>query len=238
MPVWENHLDADDDELQRLALEDPLRMYLVINRRSPVGTNSVPVLAARACMAVTQGEWEAADERLLDQWRTASFGKVCLGAKRPIEWRRVIEEVPGLVLRDVTGNETAFASLPIRKSEQPEALAKLNALVDHQGSDPVPEDWKGSRRAVYVVNPDVPMSLGKICAQVSHAAMMLAASSADAPARHRATLDAWQVARWPGVVTRDDREAFRAERDWAVGVRDAGLTEVARGTRTVVAFVE
>jgi peptidyl-tRNA hydrolase len=90
------------------------------------------------------------------------------------------------------------------------------------------------------INPDVPMTAGKAAAQVGHATMLLAALLPPAE------LSSWQSAGfpcavrtpepadWKLLVPGDDPAGAWQSRS-VVAVRDAGFTEVAPGTVTVVA---
>jgi peptidyl-tRNA hydrolase len=78
----------------------------------------------------------------------------------------------------------------------------------------------------YVLNPDLEMSSGKVVAQVAHAAVMAAAE-----------LPEWAEAGAPGrLVAPRGFADLAAREDLAARVVDAGLTEVAPGTVTVLAL--
>jgi peptidyl-tRNA hydrolase len=82
----------------------------------------------------------------------------------------------------------------------------------------------------YLVNPDAEMSSGKTLAQIAHAAVMAADTG-----RH----EDWVAAGCPAQVIAPSREHFAAAArrdDLAASVADAGLTEVAPGTVTVLAL--
>jgi peptidyl-tRNA hydrolase len=123
----------------------------------------------------------------------------------------------------------AVAALPPRRrSERGPLLERLQAMSTDLGSPPA--DAPPVPGAVtYLLNPDAPMSSGKTLAQIAHAAVMAADSG----------LDEWVAAGCPGQVLAPARDAFAAAaaRDDLAGcVADAGLTEVAPGTITVVAL--
>ena len=85
-------------------------------------------------------------------------------------------------------------------------------------------------RVTYVVNPALEMSSGKTIAQIAHAAVMAADSGA---------LEEWVAAGCPGRVVTTTPQRFDAlcdTDDLAAKVVDAGLTEVAPGTVTVLAL--
>jgi len=101
----------------------------------------------------------------------------------------------------------------------------------------------------YIVRGDVPMTVGKVCAQIGHAAQMfvfgyqkLISTLPVAPRGGKALLRTELVERWMEgsfrkVVLRGDTKDFekiKEELDVFV-VRDAGLTEVDPGTETILA---
>jgi peptidyl-tRNA hydrolase len=82
----------------------------------------------------------------------------------------------------------------------------------------------------YLLNPAAPMSSGKTLAQIAHAAVMAADGGG---------LEDWVAAGCPGRVLAPSPAVFTgacARDDLVARVADAGLTEVARGTVTVVAL--
>jgi peptidyl-tRNA hydrolase len=91
------------------------------------------------------------------------------------------------------------------------------------------------------LNPDVEMTVGKAAAQVGHATMLLAALSPDTPDIAAWAADGFRVAvRTPSRATwaelhpgGDPAGAWRSR--GVVAVRDAGFTEIAPGTVTVLA---
>jgi peptidyl-tRNA hydrolase len=88
---------------------------------------------------------------------------------------------------------------------------------------------------VYIIRPGVIKSMGKAIAQAGHAALALADGMATS---HHAELQRWRAQGMPGEVRlADDRlwERLKAEVDCVV-IRDAGHTQVERGTETVLAI--
>ena len=82
----------------------------------------------------------------------------------------------------------------------------------------------------YLLNPEAPMSSGKTLAQIAHAAVMAADTG---------RLEDWVAAGCPAQVLAPSPAAFRAaaaRAELVACVADAGLTEVAPGTVTVVAL--
>jgi peptidyl-tRNA hydrolase len=96
--------------------------------------------------------------------------------------------------------------------------------------EPPPQTAPPSDGVTYLLNPALSMSSGKTIAQIAHAAVMAADSGA---------LEDWVAAGCPGTVIAPPRDVFTqtARRDdLAARVVDAGLTEVAPGTVTVLAL--
>jgi hypothetical protein len=124
----------------------------------------------------------------------------------------------------------AVAALPPRRrSERGPLLERLQAMSTDLGA--APESAPREPGALtYLLNPEAPMSSGKTLAQVAHAAVMAADGG-----RH----EAWVAAGCPGRVLAPspaDFAAAAARDDLAACVADAGLTEVAPGTVTVIAL--
>ena len=198
-------------------------MFLVVRRNALSSLARGGELAGAAAVACVRTF--ADDERFaadLDAWR-ARPGKVTLRA-RPAQWRELLDEEPHVLSGDPDG-ESVAALPPRRRSERGPLLQRLQAMSTDLG--PAPERLEGDHDGVtYVLNPALEMSSGKVVAQVAHAAVM----AADA-------LPAWAAAGAPGrlVAPRGFAE-LAAREDLAARVVDAGLTEVAPGTVTVLAL--
>jgi peptidyl-tRNA hydrolase len=74
---------------------------------------------------------------------------------------------------------------------------------------------------------------GKAMAQAGHAALMCVETFGG---NHKARFDAWREAGRPGELVTDGWERYREDPE-AVTVSDAGHTQVAPGTETVIALV-
>jgi hypothetical protein len=204
--------------------DDPYRMYLVL-RRGGVDTleRAAELAGAAAVGCVLNPEWAEA----VGAWRPRP-GKVCLRARNPAQWERVLDEEAYAIAGDPDG-EAVLALPPRRRSERSELLTKLQAMSselepppDHADPDPA--------RVTYAINPRYAMSSGKTIAQVAHAAVMAADTGA---------LGGWIARGCPARVVAPPREAFTRlcdRSDLVARVEDAGLTEVPPGTVTVVAL--
>ena len=197
-------------------MSDPLRMFLVL-RRGAVGTlERAAVLGGAAAVACVR-------EFAIDpEWRERP-GKVCLRARTLAQWEAVLEE-PHALAGEPEG-ESVAALPPRRRSERGPLLERLQAMSTDLGPAPARLDG-GHDGVTYALNPALEMSSGKVVAQVAHAAVMAAE-----------VLSEWARAGAPGrLVAPEDFAGLAAREDLAARVVDAGLTEVAPGTITVLAL--
>ena len=121
---------------------------------------------------------------------------------------------------------------PRRRSERSSLLAALHPFTDA----PRPKDEADDLRSptmVYVIRPGVMRTAGKAMAQAGHAALKCVETF---EAGHEERFDAWRRARRPGELLTDAWERYREDPE-AVTVSDAGHTQVAPGTETVIALV-
>src|SRR4051812_9900284 len=192
-------------------------MYLVVLRGAVTELARAGELAGAAAVACVR-EF-AADPRMA-AWRERP-GKVCLRARTESQWRQVLEEP------HTAAGDAVAALPPRRRSERGPLLERLQAMST--ALEPPPERAPPRPGALtYLLNPALTMSSGKTIAQIAHAAVM----AAD-------TLEEWVRAGCPAQVLAPDAATFAAacERDdLAAKVVDAGLTEVAPGTITVLAL--
>jgi hypothetical protein len=203
-------------------VDDPLRMYLVLQRGAVTALSRAGELAGAAAVACVR---TFAGDPALEEWRDRP-GKVCLRARTASQWRQVLEE-PHALAGDPEG-ESAVALPPRRRSQRGPLLERLQAMSTEL--EPPPESAPPADGVTYLLNPALAMSSGKTIAQVAHAAVMAADSG---------RLEDWVAAGCPGRVLRPPRAAFDAacrRDDLAARVVDAGLTEVAPGTVTVLAL--
>jgi peptidyl-tRNA hydrolase len=219
-----------------------MQVVLRVERAQPPLRTALLEAAAAAVVAVCLdprgepgGEWH--DE--LSAWIGTRIRKVVRRA-RGTHWQAV-QEVAGITV--TVGDAQARALVPGLVAEEPKAISKLQI----EGTE-LPTDEPGQRvpgTPLLWLNPQVEMTLGKQAAQVGHASMLLAAATcateetgwlADwAATGYRCTVRTPEPSAWLAALPgQDPAEAWR--RDRVVGVRDAGYTEIAAGTTTVLAF--
>jgi hypothetical protein len=218
-----SHDEASSAPAERAGRPDPLRMILVVRRGAfdalaPAGETAGA--AAVACLRRFEGreDWGPA----IAAWRPRP-GKVVLRARSAGQWEAARAEPGGVALDGVV------ALAPRRRSERGPLLDTLQAMTTAleappQGAAPTAD------RLTYLLNPGLEMSSGKTLAQIAHAAVMAA---------ERPALAGWVAAGCPARVRRAPPEAFAtlcAADGLAARVVDAGLTEVAPGTVTVLAL--
>jgi hypothetical protein len=202
---------------------DVLRMYLVVRRGAVSGLAEAGQLAGAA--AVDCVRRFAPDPDHAEAFATwfERPRKVCLRA-RPGEWRRLLDEPHALA------GDAVLALPPRVRPERGALLDRMQALTT--GLEPPPAELPpraGTPSLTYALNPRAPMSSGKALAQIGHAAVAAAA---------RPQLASWVAAGCPASVVLPPPATFD---ELALGplagrVVDAGLTEVAPGTVTVLAL--
>jgi peptidyl-tRNA hydrolase len=203
--------------------QDPLRMYLVVLRGAVSGLARAGELAGAAAVACLR-EFEAQPEHqdAIAAWRERP-GKVCLRARTHAQWEQLLTEP------HAAAGDAVMALPPRRRSQRGPLLERLQAMST--ALEPPPEDAAAPPGTVtYALNPAAVMSSGKTVAQVAHAAVIAADSGA---------LDGWVAAGCPGQVIAPGAASFvalAARRECVARVVDAGLTEVAPGTVTVLAL--
>jgi Peptidyl-tRNA hydrolase PTH2 len=195
---------------------DPLRMFLVLRRGAVATLERAAVLGGAAAIACVRAF------EIDPEWRERP-GKVCLRARNPAQWAAVLGE-PHALAGDPDG-ESVAALPPRRRSERGSLLERLQAMSSDLG--PAPTELGDGDGVAYVLNPELDMSSGKVVAQVAHAAVMAAEA-----------LPEWAAAGAPGRLVAPPRgfAELCARDDLAARVVDAGLTEVAPGTVTVLAL--
>lgn len=206
-----------------------MQIALHIPKVDPPRRTDVLEAAARSVVKLCLDERVAGDESFraaLEKWYGHLIRKVARRA-RNAAWER-IQELEGVTVTDDSAQVRAF--LPSAVSEVPADIKKLQISGTELPLDD-PNPIVDAFPVIYI-DASLQMSLGKAAAQVGHASMLLAAQQ---------PLE-W-VARWAAAdfklhVREIEGEEFlsRVVADGAVPVRDAGFTEVAPNSVTVVAL--
>ncbi|MFC8454637.1 aminoacyl-tRNA hydrolase [Kitasatospora sp. NPDC057223] len=206
-----------------------LPLLVRLERTDPPGRTDALETSARAVLTllsdprVTEpdGEWA---ERVA-AWEDARIRKVVRRA-RGGEWRKA-GELPGITVTGATAEVRVFVPVPL--DGWPKELAKLQVSgTDLEETGPLAAPEPGV--PVLWLNPELEMSAGKTMAQTGHAAQLAWwrlddaqrkewAGSGFALAVRTATPDSWVRLTASGLPL----------------VQDAGFTEIAPGSSTVVA---
>ncbi|MEU6642023.1 peptidyl-tRNA hydrolase [Saccharomonospora sp. NPDC046836] len=222
--------DAPPDQVR--AMPVVLRM----EKAEPPSRTPLLEAAATAALAVCLDERAAEGGEWHEPVRTWLAGHIRKVARRArgAHWRAV-QDLPGVTV-EVAGAQ-ARALLPCRVADLPKEVARLQV----SGSD-LPLDEPGPAPADLprlLLNPEITMTVGKAAAQVGHGTMLLAALL------DKDDLASWRdrgfrcavrpatPAEWARLYPTDPAAAWRDRT--VVVVRDAGYTEIAPGTVTVLA---
>lgn len=206
-----------------------LPLVVRIERAAPPARTDALQTAARAVLSLLSDERATAEDgawhAAVSGWEDARIRKVVRRA-RGAEWRRV-QELDGITVTGRTAEVRVFPPVPL--DGWPREIAKLQVSgTELDDPEPPAEPQPGS--PVLWLNPAVEMSAGKAMAQAGHGAQLAWWSLSDAER------SAWREAGFEVSV----RTAGPARWDRLAGsglpvVRDAGFTEIAAGSCTVVA---
>ncbi|MET8169186.1 peptidyl-tRNA hydrolase [Streptomyces sp. NPDC005329] len=205
-----------------------LPLVVRIERADPPARTDALETAARAVLtlladerALGDGEWAAA----VRDWQDARIRKVVRRA-RGAEWRRA-EALPGITVTGKAAEVRVFPPVPL--DGWPKDLAKLQ-VSGTDLEDPEPLADIDPTAPVIWQNPEVGMSAGKAMAQAGHGAQLAWWELSD---EEKA---AWREAGFPLAVRTADPRRWRELTESGLPlVRDAGFTEIAPGSCTVVA---
>ncbi|PWI08905.1 peptidyl-tRNA hydrolase [Streptomyces sp. NWU339] len=199
-----------------------------IERATPPARTDALATAARAVLTMLaderstgEGEWA----RVMRDWQDARIRKVVRRA-RGAEWRRA-EALDGITVTGTSAEVRVFPPVPL--DGWPKDLARLQVSgTDLDDPEPVPP--ADPTAPVLWLNPDLDMSAGKAMAQAGHAAQLAwwELTDKDRTAWHDAgfplSVRPAAPSHWPALIT-----------SGLPLVRDAGFTEIAPGSSTVVA---
>ncbi|NJP50295.1 peptidyl-tRNA hydrolase [Streptomyces sp. SBST2-5] len=205
-----------------------LPLVVRIERAAPPPRTDALETAARAVLVMLSDERSAGEgewARVMRAWQDARIRKVVRRA-RGAEWRRA-GALPGITVTGRTAEVRVFPPVPL--DGWPKELARLQ-VSGTDLDDPGPPSPADPSAPVLWLNPDLTMSAGKAMAQAGHAAQL---AWWDLPDEARA---AWRDAGFPlSVRTADPADWPALTSSGLPLVRDAGFTEIAPGSCTVVA---
>lgn len=205
-----------------------LPLVVRIEKSAPPARTDALETAARAVLsmlsdarALGDGEWAQA----VRDWEDARIRKVVRRA-RGAEWRRA-GELPGITLTGKSAEVRVFPPVPL--DGWPRDLAKLQ-VSGTELDDPEPPVAADRSTPVLWLNPELEMSAGKAMAQAGHGAQLAWWALSEEER------EAWRDAGFPlAVRTADPAEWRELTGSGLPLVRDAGFTEIAPGSCTVVA---
>ncbi|MEW2416412.1 aminoacyl-tRNA hydrolase [Streptomyces sp. NPDC046866] len=205
-----------------------LPLVVRIEKAEPPARTDALQTAARAVLVLLsderargEGEWAGA----VRDWQDARIRKVVRRA-RGAEWRKA-QALPGITVHGDTSEVRVYPPVPL--DGWPKELAKLQ-VSGTDLEDPEPAGPPTPGVPVLWLNPDLEMSAGKAMAQAGHAAQ-LAWWELTGPER-----TAWQDSGFRLEVRTAPRERWPELGGSGLPVvRDAGFTEIAPGSATVVA---
>jgi len=235
MSVYDNPRDDPDLVALRRAQEDPWVQYLVVCTDAPLPlAHSMGAVVRAVLDAATQFPTHPRYAEAWAAWSARSFRKVTLRAKGTA-WQKVCALDAGVGAVD--GVVKALALPPVLKSARDPLLAKLQAWTP--APEELPDDtsaWPSGVVMPFVLNAQATMRGGKAAAQVAHAALLLwEAWHTRRPEAFAQWRDAGQGCVFVSAGSAE-WATLKATEACAV-IRDAGLTEVAPGTETVLALV-
>ncbi len=199
-----------------------------VERATPPARTDALECAARAVLTLLSdprssgdGEWAAA----IRAWEDARIRKVVRRA-RGAAWERATQ-LPGITVAQSTAEVRVFPPVPV--DEWPPDLAKLQ-VAGTDFTDPEPPHPPPPGSAVLWITPEIAMTAGKAMAQAGHAAQLgwweLSPAERFAWKESEFDLSVRTAApgQWAELVT-----------SGLTLVTDGGFTEVAPGSKTVVA---
>jgi peptidyl-tRNA hydrolase len=210
-------------------LESVLPLVVRIERADPPARTDALETAARAVLVLLSDERVTADDgewaEAVRAWQDARIRKVVRRA-RGAEWRRA-EALPGITVTGRAAEVRVFPPVPL--DGWPKDLARLQ-VSGTELDDPEPSAALAEGMPVLWTSPEVGMSAGKAMAQAGHGAQL---AWWELSPGHR---DAWRSAGFRLAVRTADADRWaKLTVSGLPVVRDAGFTEIAPGSCTVVA---
>ncbi|MEU7036212.1 peptidyl-tRNA hydrolase [Streptomyces sp. NPDC046237] len=217
-----NETDIRDEKPQFV-----LPLVVRIERAEPPARTDALETAARAVLEILADERSTGDgewAQIMTDWQDARIRKVVRRA-RGTEWRRA-EALPGITVAGEAAEVRVFPPVPL--DGWPKELAKLQ-VSGTDLEDPAAPGAPRPGAALLWLNPDLDMSAGKTMAQAGHGAQLLWWEMPEADRK------AWREAGFPlAVRTADPARWAGLTTSGLPVVRDAGFTEIAPGSCTVV----
>ncbi|MFJ4205077.1 aminoacyl-tRNA hydrolase [Streptomyces sviceus] len=205
-----------------------LPLVVRIEKAAPPARTDALETAARAVLVMLADERSLGDgewAEVVRDWQDARIRKVVRRA-RGAEWRRA-EALPGITVTGKAAEVRVFPPVPL--DGWPKELAKLQ-VSGTDLDDPEPPAEADATAPVLWLSPDLDMSAGKAMAQAGHGAQL---AWWELSAEERA---AWRDAGFPlAVRTAAPGRWAELTTSGLPLVRDAGFTEIAPGSCTVVA---
>jgi peptidyl-tRNA hydrolase len=217
------------DEDRDAAPQFVLPLVVRIERGAPPARTDALETAARAVLTLLADERATAEDgewtEAVRNWQDARIRKVVRRA-RGAEWRRA-EALPGITVDGAGAEVRVFPPVPL--DGWPKDLARLQ-VSGTELDDPEPPAAPEPGVPVLWLNPGLAMSAGKAMAQAGHGAQ-LAWWALDPQAR-----ESWRKAGFPLAARTASPARWSAlTASGLPTVQDAGFTEIAPGSVTVVA---
>ena len=205
-----------------------LPLVVHIEKTAPPARTDALRTAARAVLVMLsderstgEGEWA----RVMRDWQDARIRKVVRRA-RGAEWRKA-SALPGITVTGEGAEVRVFPPVPL--DGWPKELAKLQ-VSGTDLDDPEPPAAPDRSGPVLWLNPELDMSAGKAMAQAGHGAQLAWWELSDTERK------AWREAGFPLSVATAEAGSWRELTVSGLPVvQDAGFTEIAPGSCTVVA---
>jgi peptidyl-tRNA hydrolase len=205
-----------------------LPLVVRIERAAPPARTDALETAARAVLVMLTDERSTGDgawAKAVRDWQDARIRKVVRRA-RGAEWRRA-EALPGITVTGKSAEVRVFPPVPV--DDWPRDLARLQ-VSGTDLDDPGPPADADPSAPVLWLSPGLDMSAGKAMAQAGHGAQLAWWELTD---DQRA---AWHDAGFPLAVRTASPARWKSLTAGRLPVvRDAGYTEIAPGSCTVVA---
>ena len=176
--------------------------------------------------AGTESEWRQS----LHNWYGARIRKITRRARKKGQWE-AIQDVPGITAQVGRAAARAFVPTPVGDVDhrvgrlQIEGTDVSHSVGEHIASGPV-----------IITNGRWPMSVGKLAAQVGHAAMLWAANASAGAVVQWVRQPAFRVVELSAEEFSARHETFK-NGAYVVDVKDAGYTEVDPGAITAAAVI-